>query len=91
MSERVLKPKLVEHDGKLLVWSEDADPVKGYKGPIASVYRDRIWLRIVTDPYEGHVMLNIETLPALRRALGLIARRVKRADANSPSSDSSHV
>lgn len=77
MGERTLTPKLIEHDGKLLVWSEFSDPIKGYRGPVARVYRDRAWLHIVTDPYDGSVMLNIETLPALRKALSKLARKLK--------------
>lgn len=48
---------------------DDGDP-----GTSAHVYRDRDWLYIITDPYEGVVMLHIEALPQLQEALEKIAR-----------------
>lgn len=46
-------------------------------GPTASVTYDDSWLNIVTDDCEGHAMLNIETLPQLRRALAEIAKEIR--------------
>jgi hypothetical protein len=48
-----------------------------YTGPIARITWDEDWLHIVTDDYEGHAMLNIETLPFLRRALTRVAKRIR--------------
>jgi hypothetical protein len=63
---------LKKHGETLLVGAEDAD--RKYRGPVAEIEHDETWLHIVTDRYEGHVMLNIETLPYLRRALAKISR-----------------
>ena len=52
-----------------------------YEGPAASVTYDKDWLHIVTDEYEGAAMLNIETLPVLRRALSKVAKHIKASDA----------
>lgn len=49
----------------------------GYMGPEAVISYDENWLHITTDPYEGHVMLNIETLPALLRALKDVTKRLQ--------------
>ena len=50
-----------------------------YRGPVAEVTHDKDWLHIETDPYEGHVMLNIEALPYLQKALRAVAKeRAKR-------------
>ena len=49
----------------------------GYEGPVARVSFDKTWLYVNTDDYEGHAMMNIETLPMLRRALAKIAKRIK--------------
>ncbi len=48
-----------------------------YVGPVAEVYAEREWLYIVTDPYEGVVMLNIETPPKLQTALARIAKSLR--------------
>lgn len=45
-----------------------------YRGPTAQITWDDTWLYIETDPYESSVMINIEALPHLRRALAKIAR-----------------
>jgi hypothetical protein len=59
-------PKHIERSPlEHFVWAEDGD----YKGPEAAVYADKDWLYVVTDDYEGHAMMNIETLPALIKAL----------------------
>lgn len=61
-----------------LVGAEDlSDPKAPYRGPVAEVEWDDTWLNITTDKYEGHVMVNIEALPHLRRALSQIAKRIK--------------
>lgn len=77
---RDMKPSLFEHKGKLYVWSDDmAEPPLGrYRGPTAEISYDKTWLYIMTDPYEGRVMINIETLPALRKALAKVARKIAR-------------
>ena len=36
---------------------------------MAEISADKTWVYIVTDPYEGSVMLNIEALPNLIAAL----------------------
>lgn len=46
-------------------------------GAGAQTTHDESWLNIITDPHEGHVMLNIEALPALQRALRNIAKELK--------------
>lgn len=38
---------------------------------------DKDWLRIVTDDWEGNASMMIETLPLVRKALALIAKRMK--------------
>lgn len=48
-----------------------------YEGPRAEVTFDHDWLHIQTDPYEGHVMINIEALPNLIKALNRIKRHLK--------------
>jgi hypothetical protein len=73
MSARKLKPKLFTNkDGSLAVWSEEVGG--DYRGPTAQITWDKDWLHIVTDDYEGNAMVNIETLPALRRALARVAK-----------------
>lgn len=64
----------------LIVGADDLSDAKNpYHGPRADIYWDETWLHIVTDSYEGHVMLNIEALPHLRLALGKISRVTKAA------------
>ena len=46
-------------------------------GPVAQIWRDGDWLYIETDPIEGCVMLNIETLPFLQKALARISKSLK--------------
>lgn len=52
-----------------------------YRGPIARIEHDKVWLHITTDDYEGHAMLNIQTLPFLISALKKIERKIKHAKA----------
>lgn len=51
----------------------------GGHGSFADISADKTWLNIVSDPYEGHVMLHIETLPYLRRALARLARSLAKS------------
>lgn len=69
--------------GKVFLRREDKCVVLGYEkpereppyyGPQARISHDDTWLHITTDDYEGHAMLNIETLPVLIRALQAIQR-----------------
>jgi len=61
----------------LLVGAKDTlDTVHKYEGPVAEITWDDTWLYIVTDKYEGHVMLNIEALPFLRKALAQVAASI---------------
>jgi len=46
-----------------------SDVKRSYEGPIADIKADKTWLYITTCPYDGAVMLNIETLPFLIEAL----------------------
>jgi putative heme degradation protein len=76
------KGYLIEHveSGELmyLVGARDeTDPKAKYDGPQASVTWDDTWLNIMTDKYEGHVMLNIEALESLRKALAKVSRKIK--------------
>ena len=80
------KGYLIEHvergEPMLLVGAEDlSDKLNPYRGPMAEITWDETWLNIVTDKYEGRVMLNIETLPHLRRALAKIERKLKTSSA----------
>jgi hypothetical protein len=50
-----------------------------YSGPVAQIYYDDSWLNIATDDYEGHAMVNIETLPKLRQALAEVAKQIREA------------
>jgi hypothetical protein len=43
------------------------------------VYIKGEWLYVETDKYEGRAMMNAETLPALRKALAKLARRLKES------------
>lgn len=49
----------------------------GYEGPSCSIWHDKDWVYVSTDEHEGTAMLNIEALPALRRALALLAKQIK--------------
>lgn len=75
------KPYLKQNGKEFLVWVEATEARDGearpYRGQSAAITYDDSWLHIVTDDYEGHAMLNIETLPVLRRALAKIARQIK--------------
>lgn len=67
---------LRRHEGKLFVGAEDlSDPQNPYRGPCAEVSADDAWLRIVADPYDNTLMLNVEAIPYLRRALAEIERK----------------
>lgn len=57
------------------VGAKDAET--DYIGPVARIEYNKDWLYIVTDEYEGVAMLNIEALPALRRALTQIAKELR--------------
>lgn len=46
----------------------------GDQGPVAEVYRESSWLHIVTDRYEGHVMLHATALPLLIKELRRLAK-----------------
>lgn len=67
-----------DYGSQLLVGARSKD--SDYLGPVADITWDETWLWIVTDEYEGSVMLNIEALPHLRRALARIAKRIKDAE-----------
>lgn len=71
---------LRRHNGNLYVGAEDmSEPKSPYKGPVAEVYvENATWLRIVADIYDNSLMLNIEALPFLRKALAEIERKMKR-------------
>lgn len=56
-----------ERNGRIFVGANDA--ARGYQGPQAEVSADKTWLHIITDPYEGVVMLNIEAAPHLIKAV----------------------
>lgn len=73
----MLKGYVEEIPDTLLVGARDKE--NGREGPVAHVTYDDDWLWISTDEYEGTTMLNIEALPALRRALTIIARDRKVA------------
>lgn len=75
-----MRARSVEKDGKVYVWAECAgqDPHSRYRGPVCEVDHDKDWLHITTDPYEGHAMISIEALPALRKALARIAKDRKK-------------
>lgn len=77
--------KHVTSDGvtTLLVGADDlTDPKRPYRGPQAAITWDDTWLNICTDPYEGHVMLNIEAINKLRFALG--SRTAKKRCCSEP-------
>lgn len=65
----------IEQSGDdFLVGTKGTGEYKDYIGPQAHVYVEGGWLYVVTDEYEGSVMLNVEVLPFLRRALAKIAK-----------------
>jgi hypothetical protein len=70
-----LKKHTERGEPMFLVGAEDLTSKPIYRGPEAQVTWDDTWLNISTDPYEGHVMLNIEALPYLRQALAEIDRK----------------
>lgn len=71
---------LKRFQGKVYVGAEDlSDPASPYRGPLAEVTADDTWLRVVADPYDNHLMLNIEAVPYLRKALAEIERKQKAA------------
>lgn len=70
-----LKKHMERGKPMFLVGAEDlSDKANPYRGPVAEITWDDTWLNICTDSYEGNVMLNIEALPYLRRALAQIAK-----------------
>ena len=77
MSERWMTPVgyMRTINGDTYVGAEDTE--KRYSGPAAKVYREDHWIRIVADPYDNTLMLNIEALPFLIKALQKIQRGVK--------------
>jgi hypothetical protein len=81
MKVRAMKPRIADaaYCEGFCVWSEDMnEPERGrYIGPKADVYIRDGWLFVQTDRYEGSAMMNAETLPALRKALAKLARRLK--------------
>lgn len=62
-------------NGKVYVGAEDNE--KKYSGPCAEVYREDDWIRVVADKYDNALMLNIETVPFLIKALQKIQRDSK--------------
>jgi hypothetical protein len=76
--QMTLKSFLRKDGDHYLVGAQDKD--KDYSGPVADVYRDKHWLFIVTDSYEGTAMLNIEALPALLMALNEISKNLKAGE-----------
>ena len=75
MPAHQMKPKMIVHkDGSMAVWSESK--VTDYVGPTAQISWDKDWLYICTDDYEGNAMINISTLPVLRRALARVAKTI---------------
>lgn len=69
-------------NGVIQVGSRYTDNLRGPNdfGPIADVYTDNGWLWITTDPYEGSVMLDAETLPLLIKALQRLESERRKAD-----------
>jgi hypothetical protein len=51
-----------------------------YRGPVAEVYAERGWLYVVTDPHEGHAMLNIAALPKLISALRRLQKEISGSE-----------
>lgn len=49
-----------------------------YRGIPAKVFIDGGWLWIETDDNDGSVMLNIEALPFLRKALYRLSKKAKK-------------
>jgi hypothetical protein len=76
---RNLQPFLTEHNEAFHVGSKDMNQPEDerYCGPIVEVSIDKNWLHIWDNASEEGVMINIETLPALRKALAILARRIK--------------
>lgn len=52
------------------------DKETDYSGPVAEISFDEAWFYICTDEHEGNAMINIEALPALRRALARLAKKI---------------
>lgn len=76
MSDKNMKPTFERRKDDWLVGAKRKATAEldEYIGLQARVSYDKDWLHIVTDEYEGAAMLNIEALPALRRALSQIAK-----------------
>ena len=70
----------VEMDGDVLngftvmAVGEKRDDGSQYRGPSICITHDETWLHLTTDDYEGHAMINIETLPKIIESLQLIQR-----------------
>lgn len=66
--------------GEFLVGAHYVDRAYPCAGPIAKVYieNEDPFFHIVTDPYEGHVVLNLEALPGLIKALKSLQRRISK-------------
>jgi len=62
--------------GHAHIGSKYTDSIGG-SGPIAEVYGEGPWLHIVTDRYEGHVMILANTLPLLIRELRKLQKAAK--------------
>lgn len=69
---------LQERDGKIYVGAEDKS--RGYFGPIAEVYQEGVWLRVVADKYDNTLMLNFEAVPHLIKALQKLTRKAKQRE-----------
>jgi hypothetical protein len=72
-----LKSHIERGKPMFLIGAEDATSEPVYRGPVGKVTWDDTWLYISTGPYEGNVMLNIETLPYLRQALARVAKATR--------------
>ena len=70
---------LRRNNGAVYVGAEDlSDQKNPYRGPTAEVRADDTWLRIIADPYDNSLILNIEALPFLKKALSEIERKRKQ-------------
>lgn len=79
MATRPREAYTKNHNGKIYVGTVYTDGmVEHRQGPQAEIYCDETWLYIITDKYEGHVMLDKLTIPHLRSALSKIARKIAK-------------
>lgn len=77
-------PYLIEdRPGEYRVGCKDEPEVGGYPyvGPCASVYADKSFVYISTDPYDGTAMINLEALPLLIESLRKLEAHIKSSDA----------